>query len=185
MDYKMESAWKPAREKQFCMVQTEFRSINEQSDMMTPLYPANSYTTCMGRGNQALVILQDASVEKKCLERESIKQAPEKLAADFVQLTNLKQIDPNSLVYTYLKLQMQNKLLESSLEIKEAAMANLHSVNSSLKERLAHNNIMRLSQLEILALRNVELEREISKNESRSSNTSRSSSSSSSSGSSS
>ena len=101
------------------------------------------------------------------------KYDEEKVGSEQIQLSNLltelallhkdhKEIEPNSLLNAYLKLRIRNIMLEESLDVKEEAMGKLLSVNSSLKEQMVRNNAIRLSQLEILALRNVELEKEIS-----------------------
>ena len=151
------------------MVQTVIQIPSIESKLT-----GNSFATSVDREDQDYLILNDAAVDGRLQEKPGTEQSQ---ASDrqFPQLfTDLQQIDPESnLVYTYLRLRIRNKLLENSLETKEEAMAKLLAVNSSLKERLAHSNAMRLSQLEILALRNLELEKELS-----SSSTSRSASSS-------
>ena len=74
-----------------------------------------------------------------------------------------KGSEGNCLSTLLAKLEERNKYLLDSLDHKEKALNALIEVNSNLSNELKRNEVMRLSQLESLALRNVELEKQISK----------------------
>ncbi len=84
--------------------------------------------------------------------------------ADIAELYNEVQgLDSKKLIEAVSKLEIRNKELESALQIKETAMEKLASINSNLQKEMKIKDTMRLSQMELLAIRNLELEKELSK----------------------
>ena len=62
---------------------------------------------------------------------------------------------------TISKLEFRIKELEAALEIKDSAIDKLKTMIASLQGELKHKDAMRMSQIELLAVRNVELEKEL------------------------
>ena len=63
------------------------------------------------------------------------------------------------LTHKYLNSLERNQKLEAALKVMENKTQQLEARNAELKDELKRMEIMRLSQLELLALRNVELEK--------------------------
>lgn len=63
---------------------------------------------------------------------------------------------------TIAKLEVRIRELEAALEIKESTMEKLKDMNANLREEIKKYDAMRISQIELLALRNLELEKELS-----------------------
>jgi hypothetical protein len=74
---------------------------------------------------------------------------------------DLNQANPANAMQRIAKLLQRNQELEDALIIKELTMQKLKSRNEELESELKRKEILRLSQLELLALRNVELEKEL------------------------
>ena len=60
------------------------------------------------------------------------------------------------------KLEVRIKELEAALEIKDSALDKLKTMISNLQGELKQKDAVRMSQIELLAMRNVELEKELS-----------------------
>ncbi len=73
----------------------------------------------------------------------------------------LNAITPMNAMEKISKILQRNQELEDALRIKELALQKLKSRNEELENELKRKDVLRLSQLELLALRNVELEREL------------------------
>ena len=58
-------------------------------------------------------------------------------------------------------MEVRNKELEAALEIKESTIQKMRDLNENLQKQIRNKDTMRLSQLELLAMRNVELEMKI------------------------
>ena len=83
---------------------------------------------------------------------------------DVAELYNEVQgLDSTSLIEAISKLEVRNRELESALQIKESAMDKLAAINSNLQKEMRVKDAMRLSQMELLAIRNLELEKELSR----------------------
>ena len=83
---------------------------------------------------------------------------------DVAELYNEVQgLDSTRLIEAISKLKVRNMELESALQIKESAMDKLANINSNLQKEMRVKDAMRLSQLELLAMRNLELEKELSR----------------------
>ena len=63
---------------------------------------------------------------------------------------------------TIPKLTLRIKELEAALEIKDAAVDKLKSMVSNLQAEIKNKDTMRVAQIELLALRNLELEMKLS-----------------------
>jgi hypothetical protein len=70
-------------------------------------------------------------------------------------------LTPMNAMKTISKVIQRNQELEDALIIKEMAMQKLRAKNEELENELKRKEAVRLSQLELLALRNVELEKEL------------------------
>lgn len=78
--------------------------------------------------------------------------------------TELEELRPgNSLAEKIAKMELRNSELEQALKIKESAIEKLAIRNAQLVKELKAKDILRMSQLELLALRNCELETEIAR----------------------
>jgi predicted nuclease with TOPRIM domain len=78
--------------------------------------------------------------------------------------TELEQLRPgNGLAEKIAKMELRNSELEQALKIKESAIEKLANRNAQLVKELKAKDILRMSQLELLALRNCELETEIAR----------------------
>ena len=74
---------------------------------------------------------------------------------------DFEDIPPEILKTKLSKILMKNQELQDALEVKDRALRKLLARNAELENVLKRKEAMRLSQLELLALRNVELEREL------------------------
>jgi hypothetical protein len=74
---------------------------------------------------------------------------------------DFNDLTPMNAMKNLSKILQRNKELEDALRIKEMAMQKLLSRNKELEDELKRKEVVRLSQLELLALRNVELEKEL------------------------
>ncbi len=84
-------------------------------------------------------------------------------SADVAELYNEVQgLDSTRLLEAISKLEVRNRELENALQIKESAMDKLAAINSNLQKEMKVKDTMRLSQMELLAIRNLELEKELS-----------------------
>jgi hypothetical protein len=70
-------------------------------------------------------------------------------------------VTPDNLMCKLAKALSRNQELEGALKIKEDAIKKLLARNEELEQALKRKESVRLSQLELLALRNVELEKEL------------------------
>jgi hypothetical protein len=83
--------------------------------------------------------------------------------SDVAELYNEVQgLDSKALLEAISKLEIRNRELECALQIKESAMDKLAAINSNLQKEMRTKDTMRLSQMELLAIRNLELEKELS-----------------------
>jgi hypothetical protein len=86
-----------------------------------------------------------------------------KQTASVAELYNeVQSLDSTSLAEAVSKLEVRSRELESALKIKESAMERLATINSNLQKEMRVKDAMRLSQIELLAIRNLELEKELS-----------------------
>ena len=60
-------------------------------------------------------------------------------------------------------MEVRIKELEVALQIKESTIQKLKDLNDSLQKQIKSKEVMRMSQLELLAMRNVELEMQLSR----------------------
>ncbi len=77
---------------------------------------------------------------------------------------DLNQANPANAMQRIAKLLQRNQELKDALRIKELTMQKLKSRNEELESELKRKEILRLSQLELLELRNVVLEKELQQN---------------------
>jgi uncharacterized pyridoxal phosphate-containing UPF0001 family protein len=86
-----------------------------------------------------------------------------KQTASVAELYNeVQSLDSTSLAEAVSKLEVRSRELECALQIKESAMEKLATINSNLQKEMRVKDAMRLSQIELLAIRNLELEKELS-----------------------
>ena len=69
--------------------------------------------------------------------------------------------DSSDLLQIIAKLECKVKEMQTALEIKDSAMEKLHNINEKLRHEIRNKETMRMSQVELLALRNLELEKEL------------------------
>jgi hypothetical protein len=74
---------------------------------------------------------------------------------------DLNEDTAENLMIKLSKILRRNQELEDALNIKDTAIKKLLARNAELENELKRKEAMRLSQLELLSLRNVELEREL------------------------
>ncbi len=123
------------------------------------------------KSNKSLVEIQaherPTPDEIESLNLESYKQLNNiEGEIDDTKIGSTKDIDfnevaPADIMKNLSKILQRNRELEDALRIKDATLQKLMSRNQELEDELKRREVVRLSQLELLALRNVELEKEL------------------------
>jgi hypothetical protein len=104
--------------------------------------------------------------ESPDLELEHFKQSDSESDGRDIEIGRAVDIDFDEITAEILKsrlskILLRNQQLEDALEFKDRALRKVLARNAELENELKRKEAIRLSQLELLALRNVELEREL------------------------
>jgi predicted RNase H-like nuclease (RuvC/YqgF family) len=99
-----------------------------------------------------------AELWQSCMRKPDDTLSPRTL--DFTVLPS-RTADTDEMSQKIAKLEERIKGLQTALEIKDSAIEKMKLMNEKLKVDLKNKESMRMSQIELLALRNLELENEI------------------------
>ena len=119
------------------------------------------------KSGKSLVECQDierpnyAEINSPGLEQQNQLDNESDMEIESAVKVDSDEITAENLKSRLSKLILRNQELESALRVKDETISKLLARNAKLEKDLKRKEAMRLSQLELLALRNVELEREL------------------------